>query len=137
MVAIPEDIEGMDNQRLVVAVFENDDEAATAFERVGSEVKRFDTGRQFLSFLENVSVDLIVVDFLVNDMPFDTFMESLAEINEATNVPVVMITRMTDSLISHNVRIYGYLSRPIQVEQVEQVIARLAEDRNHNLERTI
>jgi PAS domain S-box-containing protein len=135
VVAIPEDIEGTDNQRLVVAVLENDDEAARAFERVGSEVKRFPTGRQFLSFLEQASVDLIVVDFLVNDMPFDTFMDALTDINEATNVPVVMITRMTDSLISHNVRIYGHLSRPIQPEQVERLIARLVEERNNNLER--
>jgi PAS domain S-box-containing protein len=134
VVSIPEDSEATETDRLVVAIVENDDEATSAFEGFRVEVKRFSTGRQMLSFLEKSPVDLIVVDFLVNDMPFDSFMDKLAGLNESMDLPVVMITRMTDSLISHDVRIYGYLSRPIQIVQVEALIARLTEDRCRNLE---
>lgn len=128
VVSIPEAREGEDTDRLVVSVLENQNEAAPIFEALGAEVKRFPTGRQLLSFLQASHVDLIVVDFLVTDMPFEAFMDQLSELNETLNVPVVMITRMTDSLICHNVRIYDYLSRPVKPEQVENLLLRLTGD---------
>jgi PAS domain S-box-containing protein len=134
VVSVPEASAGKDGQRLLVAVLENEDEAAPMFEALGAEVKRFPTARQLLSFLGTSTLDLIVVDFLVKDMPFDAFMEGLVERNEGPDVPVVMITRMTDSFISHNVRIHGYLSRPIQRGHVEALMTQLEATRRHALE---
>ena len=137
VVSIPEASARRDGQRMIVAVLENEDEAAPMFEAVGAEVKRFQTARQLLSFLGTSTLDLIVVDFLVKDMPFDAFMEGLAVRNEGPDVPVVMITRMTDSFISHNIRIHGYLSRPIQRGNVEALVTQLEVARRHSLEEQV
>jgi PAS domain S-box-containing protein len=134
VVSIPEASAGRDERILLVAVLENEDEAAPMFEALGAEVKRFPTARQFLSFLGTSTLDLIVVDFLVKDMPFDAFMEGLVERNEGPDVPVVMITRMTDSFLSHSVRIHGYLSRPIQRADVEALMTQLRETRRRPME---
>jgi hypothetical protein len=125
VVSIPEASTDGERPRFVIAVLENEDEAAPMFEALGAEVKRFTTARQLLSFLGTTTIDLMVVDFLVKDMPFDAFLESLAELNEGPDVPVVMVHRMMDSLITHSVRIHAYLSHPIQRLQVESLLIEL------------
>jgi hypothetical protein len=60
--------------------------------------------------------------------------ESLAVLNQGPDVPVIVITRMTDSLISHSVRILGYLARPLGHADVEVLMSPLCETRRQSLE---
>ena len=81
------------------------------------------TGKEGLDILKKVSVDLVILDKNLPDMPWDAVLKGIWEINHQTRVIIVTAYPSKDSIIkAFNLGVSHYLEKPFDLKKIDQVI---------------
>ncbi len=101
---------------------------ATALSLKGFRVMTASDGLEALEKMPQETVDLVITDLNMPDMDGFEFIKSLRETSQYQELPIVILSSMTDDRHkNHGLSLgaHSFLEKPFSVEEVQQEVSKL------------